>query len=158
MDTVDPETRSRMMARVNGKNTRPELVLRKALHAKGFRYRLHGRGIPGRPDLVLLKHKALVFVHGCFWHSHPGCNFAVVPKSRQEFWIKKFEANSRRDAATQRLLLSHGWRVAVVWGCALLRLDLIGQTADSISDWLNSDTRYIELSNNGVVSIPGTRH
>ena len=92
-DIVDRQTRSRMMAGIKGKNTKPELALRRALHARGFRYRLHSKNVHGRPDLVLPKHCAVVLVHGCFWHRHPGCRYATNPKTRAEFWEVKFAAN-----------------------------------------------------------------
>lgn len=119
MDQLSPADRSALMSRVKGKDTRPELLVRKHLHAKGFRYRLGGCGLPGRPDLVLSKHRTVVFVHGCFWHRHPGCALARTPKSRVEFWTTKLDANKARDARVQRELAALGWHVIVVWECAL---------------------------------------
>ena len=98
-DIVDRQTRSRMMSGIRGKNTKPEMILRRALHARGFRYRLHGKGVPGRPDLILAKHRAVIFVHGCFWHRHEGCRYATTPATRPEYWAEKFAANVRRDRA-----------------------------------------------------------
>ena len=114
-DIVDKQTRSRMMAGIKGKDTKPELVLRRALHARGFRYRLHSKNVPGRPDLVFPKHHAIVFVHGCFWHRHEGCRYTTTPSTRPEFWQAKFDANVNRDGAVQGQLLEAGWRVATVW-------------------------------------------
>lgn len=107
------------MSRIRGKDTVPELALRRELHRRGFRYRLHGAGLPGKPDLVLRKHKVVVFVHGCFWHRHKGCKIASIPKSNTEFWLQKFEKNVDRDRRVCRLLVAEGWRVFVVWECEL---------------------------------------
>ena len=105
------------MAAIRGKDTKPELLIRRGLHAKGFRYRLQGRGLPGRPDLVLPKHHAVIFVHGCFWHRHD-CPLFRWPQTRQEFWREKIDGNARRDANAIGLLLDTGWRVGIVWECA----------------------------------------
>jgi DNA mismatch endonuclease (patch repair protein) len=116
-DVVSPETRSRMMSGIRGRDTKPELGVRRYLHARGFRYRLHARELPGRPDIVLPRHRTVVFVHGCFWHRHEGCRFAYTPKSRQEFWLPKLEGNAVRDARDQQRLRDLGWCVEVVWEC-----------------------------------------
>ncbi|WP_138468320.1 very short patch repair endonuclease [Poseidonocella sp. HB161398] len=118
-DVVTPEVRSRMMAAIRRKNTRPELAVRRALHAAGFRFRIDVRKLPGRPDLVLRKWNTVVFVHGCFWHRHAGCAKASEPKSRTEYWSAKFAANTARDARNEAALLEAGWRVATVWECGL---------------------------------------
>lgn len=107
------------MSRIRGKDTQPELVLRRALHARGFRFRLHDRRLPGRPDLVLPRYRAVCLVHGCFWHRHQGCRFATAPASRQEFWQAKFDATRARDRRNRGRLLESGWRVAVIWECSL---------------------------------------
>src|SRR5262245_50630381 len=117
MDTVDRSTRSRIMSRVRGKDTRPEMLLRRALHALGFRYRLHKRDLPGSPDLVFSRPRAVVFIHGCFWHAH-GCPLSTVPSTRTAFWRDKFEANKARDMRSVQTLMQLGWRVAIVWQCA----------------------------------------
>lgn len=117
MDIVTPEKRSRMMAAIKGKNTKPEMAVRKLVHRLGFRFRLHRRDLPGSPDLVLSRFHKVIFVHGCFWHRHPECKYAYTPKSRAEFWIPKFEANVLRDAAAQEALIAAGWNVLVVWEC-----------------------------------------
>lgn len=114
-DTVDRSTRSRMMAGIKGTNTRPERELRKALHAGGFRYRLHTKDIPGRPDIAFPKFRALVFVHGCFWHRHQGCRYTTTPATRTEFWQQKFATNVARDQRVHDHLIEAGWRVATVW-------------------------------------------
>lgn len=119
VDIVDAETRSRMMRNIRGKDTKPELLLRRALHALGFRYRLHQKGLPGRPDLVFPKYRAAVFVHGCFWHRHQGCPKATTPATREDFWKSKFAENTARDRRNIDQLQSAGWRVLVVWECEL---------------------------------------
>ena len=126
--------RSRMMSSIRGKNTRPERILRSLLFARGFRYRLHVRGLPGSPDLVFPKRRAVVFVHGCFWHRHEGCRYATTPATRPEFWAEKFQANIARDARSEQALLDAGWRVAVAWECSLKeRRD---EVVSQLSDWL----------------------
>lgn len=117
MDTVDTATRSRMMSGIKGKNTSPELIVRRYLHGKGYRYRLHRRDLPGSPDIVLPRLKTCIFVHGCFWHRHDGCTYAAVPKTRPEFWSQKFERNVRRDKENIEALESAGWNVVIVWEC-----------------------------------------
>lgn len=104
------------MSGIRGKNTKPELVVRKHLHRAGLRFRLHAR-LPGRPDLVFPKYRAVVFVHGCFWHRHPGCRHAATPANNALFWQEKFEANVKRDVRVARQLQDAGWRVLVVWSC-----------------------------------------
>lgn len=118
-DVVDRTTRSRMMAGIRGKDTKPELLVRKALHAFGLRYRLHVKDLPGKPDLVFPKHRAVVFVNGCFWHRHHGCKLATVPKSNAEFWEQKLEANRKRDLLHVQQLRALGWRVFTIWECEL---------------------------------------
>lgn len=137
-DIVDKSTRSRMMAGIKGMNTKPEMQLRRLLHAAGFRYRLHAKNLPGKPDIVLPRYKAAIFVHGCFWHRHPGCRYATSPGSNIEFWSAKFAANVARDFSNEQALLAAGWRVAVVWECELRR-DAVEMTA-TIVNWLTSQT------------------
>ncbi len=134
-DVVDAQTRSWMMSGIRGKNTRPELILRKALHAKGFRFRLHDRKLPGKPDLVFPRYKAVCFVHGCFWHRHPGCKYSTDPTTRPEFWKEKFRKNVERDQRNIDALLLAGWRVVVVWECALNR-QAGASVADDVGNWL----------------------
>lgn len=119
MDTVDPARRSAMMAKVKGKNTAPELKVRRMAHAMGLRFQLHRKDLPGKPDLVFPRHKLVVFVHGCFWHRHDGCRRAATPSTRREFWEAKFAANRERDARQMQALESTGWRVLVLWECGL---------------------------------------
>ena len=110
------------MSRISGKGTKPEIILRKALFDKGFRYRVNVGNLPGKPDIVLPKYKSVIFVHGCFWHGHSGCKHAYVPKSNTEFWINKIEMNRRRDIATEQKLIAAGWRVITVWECEIRRM------------------------------------
>ena len=118
-DIVDRETRSRMMSAIRGKDTRPELIVRRFLHRKGYRYRLHRRNLPGRPDIVLPKHRVVILVHGCFWHSHDGCFYATSPATRKEFWREKLAGNRDRDLRQQEELNRLGWRVVVIWECGI---------------------------------------
>lgn len=155
-DIVDKQTRSRMMAGIRGKNTKPELALRRALHARGYRFRLHARNVTGQPDLVFPKHSAVIFVHGCFWHRHQGCRYTTTPTTRPEFWATKFEANVDRDSAARAALLERGWRVATVWECAVRKPDLSNATADAISRWLKTDDQQIEIGNGDALSIGDT--
>lgn len=116
MVEIDPK-RSAQMSRIRSTNTRPELAVRKALHARGFRFRLHRRDLPGKPDIVLPRYRAAVFVHGCFWHQHPGCRLASWPKSRIEYWGPKLGRNVERDILAVRQLRELGWRAIIVWEC-----------------------------------------
>jgi DNA mismatch endonuclease (patch repair protein) len=107
------------MSRVRGKNTRPEIALRRLIHLMGFRYRLHGRGLPGKPDLVFASRRKAIFLHGCFWHRHENCALARLPKSRLDFWLPKLDGNRERDRRVQGELLALGWDLLVVWECEL---------------------------------------
>lgn len=133
------------MAGIRGKNTKPEVLLRKALHAQGIRFRLHETNLPGRPDIVFPRFKAVCFVHGCFWHQHPGCKLAATPKTRPEFWQSKFASNAERDIWARDLLLSNGWRVAVVWECAMRRSDVGIRAAKALKTWLQGGSTCLEL-------------
>jgi DNA mismatch endonuclease (patch repair protein) len=117
MDTLSPQERSERMSRVRGKDTKPEMIVRRLVHKLGFRYRLHSRRLPGHPDLVFAGKKSVIFVHGCFWHRHKGCALCRLPKSRLAFWKPKLEENRKRDSRNQRKLKKEGWRVLVVWEC-----------------------------------------
>jgi DNA mismatch endonuclease (patch repair protein) len=131
-DIVPPEKRSAMMAAVRGKDTKPELILRRMLHRAGFRYRLHRRDLPGAPDVVFPGRRLVIFVHGCFWHGHAGCRYATVPKTRREFWVAKVEANRARDARVEDALRRQGWRVLVIWECETRKLDELGERLVSL--------------------------
>ncbi|MDD9732315.1 very short patch repair endonuclease [Mameliella sp. AT18] len=141
-DIVDAATRSRMMSEIRGKNTRPELLLRKALHRAGFRFRLHDAALPGKPDIVLPKYRVVIFVHGCFWHRHQGCHWCSVPGSNADFWSSKFEKNVERDRRHVAQLRQAGWRVGTVWECAL-RSDSTS-AVEGVSDWIRSGEHRFE--------------
>ena len=118
-DVVSPQTRSRMMAGIRGRDTKPELAVRKGLHGLGFRFRLSHQSLPGRPDLYLTKYRTAIFVNGCFWHGHAGCRFFKLPTTRSEFWSRKISDNVTRDRKNVARLHDQGWRVVVVWECSL---------------------------------------
>ena len=127
MDIVNREKRSQMMAGIRGKNTKPEVLIRKLLHACGFRFRLHDKTLPGKPDIILKRHKVVVCVDGCFWHGHQGCHLFKIPKSNTDFWKDKIESNIRRDGKVTSEILDMGWRLIRVRECAIkgkTRLDL----------------------------------
>lgn len=124
VDIVSKAKRSRMMASIRGKDTKPEMIVRRFLHGKGFRYRLHSRSLPGRPDLVLPKYRLVIFVNGCFWHQHAGCRYATMPAQNQKKWKLKFEQNIKRDQHNINTLMESGWRVFVIWECGLRTSEL----------------------------------
>lgn len=119
VDVFTKSKRSEVMSRIKSRDTLPELTVRSMLHAMGYRFRLHRKDLPGNPDIVLPRHKTVVLVHGCFWHRHKGCKFAYTPKSREEFWHSKFEANVARDIRAMKELRRLGWKVLIVWECEL---------------------------------------
>jgi len=119
MDRLDKSQRSAQMARIRAKDTRPEWAVRRLAHGLGYRYRLHVGDLPGKPDLVFPKHRAIILVHGCFWHRHGGCVLARLPKSRLDFWEPKLTANRLRDLRNERALRKLGWRIMVVWECQI---------------------------------------
>lgn len=123
IDVVDKKTRSRMMSGIRSKDTQPEMRVRRFLHSKGFRYRLHVRNLPGTPDICLPKYRTVIFVQGCFWHRHKGCRLAYMPASNVEKWREKFKQNIHRDRKNLRALIESGWRVIVVWECGLRNAD-----------------------------------
>jgi DNA mismatch endonuclease, patch repair protein len=147
MDTVDSQTRSKIMASVGQKDTGAEILLRTALHRVGLRYRLHDRALPGSPDLVLPRFRAVVFVHGCYWHRH-GCYRSTVPKSRREFWTDKFDANRLRDERSVNSLLEKGWRVLTVWECALKGKTALSAAivAEAVKVWLETSSRTGDIA------------
>ncbi len=140
MDIVTKQTRSRYMAGIKSKDTRPEVRIRKELHQRGYRYRLHSGKLPGKPDVVLKKHKAVVLVNGCFWHIH-GCKLFKFPQSRTEFWKEKLEGNAKRDQRNQMLLNQEGWRVFVIWECGVKSKKqlVVEQAVDAFEAWLDTD-------------------
>jgi DNA mismatch endonuclease (patch repair protein) len=117
MDRIDAARRSENMRRIRGADTRPEMAVRRALFARGLRFRLHRRDLPGRPDIVMPGRRLVIFVHGCFWHRHPGCPGCTSPRTRSDFWQTKFAATVARDARVQAALRESGWRVETVWEC-----------------------------------------
>lgn len=135
-DVVDAGTRSRMMSGIRGRDTKPELLVRKALFAEGFRFRLHRRDLPGAPDIVLPRHRVAIFVHGCFWHMHAGCRLAKMPATRTEFWSKKLGGNVERDARAVEDLVAVGWRVLIVWECATRNQEMMTGIGPAISSWI----------------------
>lgn len=151
-DIVDAATRSRIMRAVPRSSTKPELALRKRLHALGHRYVLGGRRLPGSPDIVLPRWEAAVFVHGCFWHRHQGCRYTTKPSTRLEFWQSKFEANVERDSTVHAALLTEGWRVATVWECALRKAERVELAADILAAWLQGDAPELEIGETDVVA------
>ena len=122
-DVHSIETRSYNMSRIRSKDTKPEMLVRKFLHKNGFRYRLHVKDLPGKPDIVLPKYKTVIFVHGCFWHGHEGCKYYVVPKTRTEWWLDKIEKNRNNDSKAEGNLLSKGWHIVTLWECDIKHKD-----------------------------------
>lgn len=143
VDVMSAEKRSALMSRIRGKNTGPEVQIRKLLWRSGLRFRLQGSGLPGRPDIVLRRYRVVVFVHGCFWHHHDNCPLFRMPATRTEFWKAKLVRNRQRDLVAIRKLRSIGWRVAVVWECALKHDPEI--TGTELISWIRSGSTGIEL-------------
>lgn len=137
-DVVSPEKRSQMMAGIRGQDTKPEITIRRLLFSKGYRFRLRRKDLPGRPDIVLPKYNAVIFVHGCFWHGHEQCNLFRMPKSKQEFWNKKISGNIIRDEIAIVKLQEDGWRVCTVWECALKGRNRLGEdkVINSLASWI----------------------
>ena len=125
MDRISKEHRSWNMSRIKSGNTKPEIVVRSLLHNMGYRFRLHRRDLPGKPDIVLTRYKSVIFVHGCFWHRHKGCKNATSPKTKKTFWREKFRANVERDRKVQKEMKSMGWRIQIIWECELSDLDKV---------------------------------
>lgn len=148
-DVLTPAQRQLNMSRIKGKDTKPEMLIRRGLHARGLRYRLHDRSLPGRPDLVFPKYHTAVFIHGCFWHAH-GCALSKLPATRQDFWRQKLEGNAARDRKAIDALQAEGWRVLVIWECALRgpgRLD-----SESV---LGSADHYVRKGRSGLRELVG---
>jgi DNA mismatch endonuclease (patch repair protein) len=121
-DVHSKETRSYNMSRIKSKNTKPEMLVRQFLHKNGFRYRLHVKDLPSKPDIVLPKYKTVIFIHGCFWHGHEGCKYYVVPKTRTEWWLNKIQGNAINDTKAETLLKEAGWKIIKIWECELKKL------------------------------------
>lgn len=130
------DKRSQVMARINSKNTSPEIIVRRWLHRHGFRFRIHRKDLPGNPDIVLPKYKAVIFVNGCFWHQHLGCKKAVLPKSNQSYWIPKLEKNISSQRRSCDLLCLEGWRVLILWECEIKKTEVLESL---INDFLKGD-------------------
>lgn len=145
-DIVSKAVRSRMMSGIKDKDTKPELLLRQNLHRRGFRYRLHARNLPGRPDMVFPRFDAVLFAHGCFWHGHD-CSLFRWPQTRREFWEEKLMGNQLRDVRNEKLLLDQGWRVGKVWECALKGKERIGidVVTERCANWLKGTSLQLEL-------------
>src|SRR5690606_29177089 len=133
-DVVDAATRSRMMSGIRGQNTRPEMVVRRYLHRQGFRYRIHDRRLPGRPDIVLPRFRTVVEVRGCVWHRHGRCRFATMPQTNVQLWQSKFDANVARDVRNVAALEAAGWRVIVIWECEVESQQVLARTAAEIGE------------------------
>lgn len=142
----DKATRSRNMAAIRGADTKPEMVIRRGLHARGFRFRLHDKRLPGSPDLIFPKYRAALFVHGCFWHGH-GCHLFKWPGTREDFWREKIGANTARDEACTAALSCAGWRVAIVWECCLKGRQKrpVSEVLDVVSSWLKAADSELEI-------------
>ena len=149
VDVVDSATRSRMMSGIRGKDTKPELLIRKGLHARGFRYRLHEARLAGKPDVVLSRYRAVVLIHGCFWHRH-GCSMFRWPASNGKFWRKKLNRNAVTDQKNVDSLLTDNWRVQIVWECALRGKNRLpaDSVIDQVSRWIKSKKQFSEISGN----------
>lgn len=131
-DVFSPEKRSEVMSGIKGRNTKPEKLVRSLLHKMGYRFRLHRKELPGKPDIVLPRFKTAIFVHGCFWHRHEGCKYAYTPKTRTDFWLKKLEENARRDVKTVSELTELGWQVITVWECEIRNSVLLSNQFDKL--------------------------
>lgn len=132
VDSLTPEKRSWNMSRIKNRDTKPELLVRSLLHRKGYRFRLHRKDLPGKPDIILPRFKTVIFVHGCFWHRHEGCRYAYSPKSRIDFWQKKFSRNVTRDQEVHEALLNLGWKVYVIWECETKKMEMLERKIEQI--------------------------
>lgn len=137
-----------MMSGIRGRDTQPELVLRRQLFRLGIRFRLHVASLPGRPDIVIHRHRVAILVHGCFWHAHAGCRYFKLPAGNRQFWATKLDKNTERDARSREALLSMGWRVGVVWECAIRRNP--GRSVELVLKFLDSDLTQMEVSEDTV--------
>lgn len=149
-DVVSWETRSRMMSGIRAKDTQPEMLIRKALHARGFRYRLHVASMPGRPDMVFPRYRAVILAHGCFWHGHD-CALFRLPESRREFWEAKIRRNRERDQEVDRELAADGWRRLAVWECAMRGRGRLAhkELVARIEEWLKGSGALLEIRGTG---------
>lgn len=145
-DIVNSYKRSLMMAGIKGRNTKPELLIRSLLHKKGFRFRLHVKDLPGKPDIVLPKYKAVIFIHGCFWHGHQDCRLFKLPATRTEFWREKIFRNQANDRRVVDLLLTSKWRVCIIWECSIRRARKDPEKlVNTITEWLTDTEQFLEI-------------
>ena len=135
-DIYEPRKRSEIMSRIRGRGTKPEIIVRRIAHRLGYRFRLHRKDLPGRPDMVFPRHRVVIMVHGCFWHRHPGCKHASTPKTRESFWKNKLEDNVARDGRNESALRELGWRVMVIWECETKDREAV---ADRIESFLRQE-------------------
>jgi DNA mismatch endonuclease (patch repair protein) len=149
VDVLNPEQRRLNMSRIRGRDTKPEMIVRKALNARGYRFRLHRRDLPGRPDLVLPKWQTAIFVHGCFWHRHD-CRYFKMPETREDFWQKKIARNVERDRAAQAALGASGWRTLTIWECALRGKDRL-----TLDEFAHAVDNFLSVSDAAFGEIPG---
>jgi len=136
MDKLDPQRRSENMRRIRSKNTKPEILLRSLLHRQGYRFRVHRKDLPGKPDIVFAGRRKVIFVHGCFWHQHPGCREGRIPASRQDYWHPKLTRNQARDAAAMESLAGLGWEILFVWECEIEQFP--AETLGKVRDFLGA--------------------
>jgi DNA mismatch endonuclease, patch repair protein len=144
-DIVDKATRSRMMSGIRSSNTKPEIIVRKALHRAGYRFRLDSKVGKIKPDIVLRKYKVAIFVHGCYWHQHAGCKLAYSDRNYSDKWLRKFSDNQSRDKRVTEQLIGQGWRVAVIWECATRHDDVLVKEISKLNGWIKADlSSYFE--------------
>jgi DNA mismatch endonuclease (patch repair protein) len=149
MDIVNSKKRSEMMSGIRSKNTKPEILIRKGLFNSGYRYRMNDKKVFGKPDIVLKKYNAVIFIHGCFWHGHIGCGNFKIPSTNKQFWEDKIDTNRKRDSEVLNYLRAQGWRICIIWECSIRgkeQLLLIDKTIKNISDWLLSDNIWLEIT------------
>jgi DNA mismatch endonuclease, patch repair protein len=149
MDVLTPAQRQLNMSRIRSRDTQPELLIRRGLHAQGFRFRLHQRQLPGRPDLVLARHRTVVFVNGCFWHSH-GCHISRMPETRRDYWQPKLDRTVERDRDAASELRTRGWRIVTVWECAVR-----GRTRLVLDDVIAKIERFVRFGTDATLAIAG---
>lgn len=147
VDIVDSTTRSIMMSKIRSKNTKPELLIRSLLHRRGFRFRVHVKDLPGKPDIVLAKYKAVIFINGCFWHGHQGCSLFKLPGTRSDFWQQKIVRNQINDNKAIVALLEKNWRIAIIWECSIRGKNRNPeQVIKLIANWLEGSEVFLEIS------------
>ena len=154
VDIMDKASRSKLMSGIRGKNTKIEIQIRKSLFARGFRYRLHVQHLQGKPDIVLPRYNALIFVHGCYWHGHD-CHLFRLPSSNKDFWFLKIKSNQERDASVQKTLIASGWRIAIVWECAIRGRGQIGLKAviDCLDHWLKHEDGNVIVKGKSSLTV-----